>query len=218
MRVVIMAGGRGQRLHPLTENAPKPLLEVGAKPMIQEVIEEFISQDFTDFIISVHYLGELIKDYLSDGSNFGCDIDYIDEAEPLGTAGALYYVPDDEPVIVCNADIQAKLDYKDLVKHHTMAEADATMCLALYQHQVEYGVVEIENGHMTSIDEKPIKNYPVSAGINVISPSALVQVPPQPIDMPDLLLGLDNVSTYYISGHWQDIGTFETYEAAGGKM
>ena len=219
--VVIMAGGRGQRLHPLTEHTPKPMLPVHGKPMVEEVIDGFIAQGFKDFVLTTHYKAELIENYLWDGSAKGCKISYIREPEPLGTVGALRNLKSDGSVIVCNADIQATVDYNHLLTHHAGACVKATVCLALYQHQIPYGVyidrrdtaIELTGGESFSILEKPIKNYSVVAGIYVLEPSVFSDIPEGPYDMPDLLAGT-TVAPYHLTGHWADIGTFESYNGA----
>tara|TARA_Y100000310_G_scaffold54016_1_gene49536 strand:- start:599 stop:1252 length:654 start_codon:yes stop_codon:yes gene_type:complete len=212
--VVIMAGGRGMRLHPLTDHTPKPMLPVGGKPMVEEVIDGFIAQGFDTFVLTTHYKAELIENYLWDGSQKGCRINYIREDTPQGTAGALRDVRAMGPIIVCNCDIQATIDYDDLLVHHAESGADATMCLALHQHQIPFGVVNIDDGRLKGIDEKPILNYSVSAGINVLEPWTYDDIPEGPYDMPDLLMNAGSVVPYYISGHWADIGTFEAYNGA----
>jgi len=212
--VVIMAGGRGQRLHPLTENTPKPMLPVHGKPMVEEVIDGFIAQGFKRFVLTTHYKAELIENYFGDGSTRGVGIDYIREETPQGTAGALRNLQAVGAVIVCNADIQAVVDYNDLLNAHHNFNNTATMCIALYQHQVPYGVAIIEEGQLVEIEEKPIKNYPVYAGICVLESGVFEHIPEGPYDMPDLLMSYKAVGSYMIQGHWADIGTFETYNGA----
>lgn len=216
--IVIMAGGRGERLHPLTQHTPKPLLKVGSKPMLESMIAAFHAQGFKHFVLCVHYKAELIEAHFGDGSRFGVDIEYIHEPEPLGTAGALRLLsrPDD-PFIVANADVVTRADYIGIMAHHRNEAADATVCLALYQHQVPYGVVETDGTRFLGVQEKPICNYSVAAGIYVLSPHALDWVPPGRSDMPEVVQEIvrrGNVTTYSLTGPWMDVGRFEDYGRA----
>ena len=218
--MVIMAGGRGLRLHPLTENRPKPLLQVGSKPMLEELIEHFVDQDFTDIHILVCYKADMIMEYFGDGLDFGCKITYHVEIEPLGTAGGLRLIKSpDQPFIVTNADVITEIDYRDLLIKHIQFNTVATACLALYQHQIPYGVVELAHQCLVKLREKPIENFSVLAGIYVLDPFALGRIPPRgAYDMTSLLTNIANatgsVNTYQLKNHWQDIGTFQDFTGA----
>lgn len=210
--VVIMAGGRGLRLHPLTEHTPKPLVKLGQKPMLENVLDGFIRQGFTDFVFCVHYLAELIEGYFGNGSKWKVSIRYVRESEPLGTAGALRLMPVmQETFIVCNADVLAGIDYHELLRDHNDHGSIATMCLALYQHQVPFGVASLEGPFLSGILEKPIESWLVNAGVYVIDPDLVKHVPANgPCDMPDLLsVAPGFVRAYQITGHWIDVGRFE---------
>ena len=227
--VLIMAGGRGQRLHPLTEHTPKPMLQVGQKPMLETIIEGLVGQGFDDIILAVHYKADLISDHFGDGARFNAAIGYIYEKEPLGTAGALRLLPTDleGSVIVVNADIITDLDYNDLMKFHNESGTLATICLALHQYQVPFGVAKVAGDKVYHIDEKPISNFQVNAGIYVIHPFLIDLIPREKrYDMPDLLEdalnkkavdGAPTVSGYVLSGCWADVGTFEAYREANGR-
>jgi NDP-sugar pyrophosphorylase family protein len=212
--IVIFAGGRGLRLHPLTDKLPKPLLKVGSHPILEQIIDGFSSQGFRRFWLCVNYRADLIEDYFGDGSSRGLKIKYIEEDEPLGTGGALNLLPDfDVPYIVCNADVLTKLSYGHLMEAHARSNAQATVCAALYQHQVPYGVLRHENGSLDSIDEKPIENFSVNAGIYVLEPGARDYAPSRVFDMPDLIGRLKaqglKVSVHPLEDFWCDVGTFE---------
>ena len=220
-----MAGGRGMRLHPLTEKLPKPMLQVGTKPMLQGVIEGLVGQGFPDIILAVHYKAKLIEGYFGDGSQFNANIKYIHEKKPLGTAGALRLLPTLKgSVIVANADIITDVDYNDLMRFHNDSGTLATICLALHQYQVPFGVAQVDGEMVYRIDEKPIENFQVNAGIYVIHPTLVDMVPPSgAFDMPELLTramekktvdGGPTVSGYVLSGRWADVGTFEAYNQA----
>ena len=215
-RVVIMAGGRGTRLHPLTEHTPKPLVRVGRKPMLQTIIEQFAAQGFVRFTLCVNYKAELIEEWFGDGAKMGVSIDYSRETEPLGTAGGLRLIDRPERrFIVANADVLAQIDYNDLLAHHDGRNAIATMCLAYHQHQVPYGVAHTEGGFVARISEKPIESWLVNAGIYVCEPRLIDEIPLGRCDMTDLLGKAGGfVSAYEMDGYWHDIGTFQSLEQA----
>ena len=212
--VVIMAGGRGERLHPLTEKTPKPMLPVGGKPILETVIDGYTSQGFRRFYLCVNYRKECIEGYFGDGSSRGVSIHYTHEKRPMGTAGALALLPEfDEPAIVSNADVIAKVDYLDLLEHHKSSGADATACASLYQHQIPYGVIQSDEcGFLQGVREKPIEDFPVMAGIYVLEPHVMAGVDGR-CDMPDLLARY-LVSVYAIQGYWCDVGRWEDYARA----
>ena len=211
--VVIMAGGRGLRLHPLTESRPKPMLEIGQKPILQIIVEGFRDQGFSRFVFCVHYRAEVIERHFGDGKSLDVDIGYIHEKEPLGTAGALGLLPPQErPIIVQNGDILADLDYRALYKEHEAHGSLATMALAYHQYQVPYGVIEVDAAFVRSIKEKPIEAWAVNAGIYVLSPKLLREIKGR-CDMPDVLAQAEGFTRYYqITGDWRDIGTFASLE------
>ena len=211
-----MAGGRGTRLHGLTAKTPKPLLRIGSKPLLETIIDGFAAQGLTKFVLCVNYLAELIEAHFGDGSSRGLDITYIRETAPLGTAGGLRYLPSmDGPFIVSNADIliQPVVQYGDLLAKHAADGKDATMCLGLYQHQVPFGVAELDGDAVVTVNEKPIVNHYVNAGLYVLPARAPSMLPPGPSDMPDLLNRL-TVGKYEIEGQWFDVGHFDTLAAA----
>ena len=206
------------RLHPLTLKDPKPMLKVGSKPMIELLMERFSAQGFKSFVLSVGYLADVIINYFGDGRKWGWDIDYIYEDQPLGTCGALRELKFSESFIVINADIRVEIVYQKLLNFHSFHGKQATACLALHQQQIHFGVAQVDvttkAGELLLIEEKPIINYPVIAGIYVLDPSVRHLIPDGPHNMPDLLakiVKLGGVSTYQITGDWADLGTFESY-------
>lgn len=212
-----MAGGRGERLRPLTDHEPKPMLRLGTKPILECVLDRFIAQGFRDFILSVHYRAALIEGYFGDGSKWGVAIRYVHETEPLGTAGALGLLPPlDGPFIVANADVIADIDYADLLAFHDGSGAEATMCAALYQHQVPYGVLEVRGQFLAGVREKPIQSWAVNAGVYVLDPGLLPGIKGR-CDMPDLLRPL-GVAVYQLDGFWSDVGRFEDLAKAQGMV
>ena len=213
--VVLMAGGRGLRLHPLTEHAPKPMLKVGGRPILEQIIDGFATQGFRQLWLCVNYKAELIVKHFGDGTSRGIKIKYVHETEPLGTAGALRLLPPfDRPFIVSNADVLTRIKYGDLMEFHARSNADLTMCLGLYQYQVPYGVAEIEDDRLTDLREKPIESWPVNAGIYVVEPRAIENAPEGRFDMTDVIARLRNVATYQIEGFWVDIGAFQDLATA----
>ncbi len=187
--MIIMAGGRGARLHPHTENCPKPMLEVGGKPMLEHIIERAYSDGFHNFIISLHYLGHMIEEYFGDGSRWGVNIEYLREQSPLGTAGSLSLLSKrpDIPFIVTNGDVMTDIRYSDMLDFHASHEAIATMAVRQYEIQNQFGVVKLKGIEIDGFEEKPIYRSHINAGIYVISPEVLDKLMPgQYCDMPVL--------------------------------
>ncbi len=189
--VFLMAGGFGKRLRPLTDDCPKPMLPVGGRPILETILQRFVDAGFREFYISTHYLPEVIHAHFGDGSAWGVDIVYVHEEEPLGTAGALALLPDavgDRPVVVMNGDVFTDVDLTGLVTFHEDRGAGATICLREYSHSIPFGVVDLEEGLVTAIREKPVLRHYVNAGIYVLSAQvrAMVQAGER-VDMPELL-------------------------------
>jgi len=212
-RVVLMAGGLGTRLMPLTETVPKPMLHVGGKPMLELILRNFTDQGFHNFTISLNYRGEMIRDHFGDGSRFNARIDYVEETTRLGTVGALSLLdtPPESPFIVMNGDLLTSIPFNALVRFHEEVGSVGTMCARDYQMQVPYGVIEVEDTALRRIVEKPTYSYFVNAGIYVLSPQALHHVPKgQFYDMPTLfeqiLKSGEKASVFPIREYWMDIG------------
>ena len=223
--VFLMAGGFGTRLRPLTESTPKPLLKVGLKPILEMIIEQFISCGFHNFYISTHFKSEQIRDYFKTGEAYGVSIEYVHEDNPLGTAGSLGLLPDnltDLPLIVMNGDLLTKVDFKNLLNFHHESNTEATMCVREYDFQVPYGVIEIDNYKIKKIEEKPIHKFFVNAGIYVLSKNLVDKIDGKfYLDMTDFLnqeLNNGGVSTFPIHEYWLDIGRMEEYEKANREV
>ncbi|MGE5503034.1 MAG: nucleotidyltransferase family protein [Actinomycetota bacterium] len=219
--VVIMAGGLGTRLRPLTDKLPKPLLKIGDKPLLQIIIETLISQNFRHFFISVNYKADMIKREFGDGRSMGVEIRYLEEEEPLGTAGALSLLPGkpEQPVLVMNGDLLTKVSFGDLLDYHSDQRAAATLCVREYGLQVPYGVIGLDGQMVVSIDEKPVQRLFVNAGIYVLSPEVLDSLKNgQTLDMPDVFNKLidagQNVAAFPIREFWLDIGQPNDYAMA----
>ncbi|MGH1429902.1 MAG: nucleotidyltransferase family protein [Neptuniibacter sp.] len=221
--VFIMAGGFGKRLRPLTNDCPKPMLNVGGRPILETLIRSFKQAGFRNFYISTHYMPDLIMKHFGDGTALGVKITYVHENEPLGTGGALGLLPNDLParlpLIMMNGDVLTKVNFERLLEFHNQNGADATMCVREYDYQIPYGVVNGEGSKVTSMVEKPIQSFFVNAGIYVLSPSVVDAVSKgQKIDMPSLLeqrVSQDNdVLMFPIHEYWLDIGRMEDFNRA----
>ena len=222
-KVVIMAGGLGTRLHPLTEKVPKPLLPVGGKPMLETIIHTFKEYGFTDFIISVNYKSDMIKSYFGDGEAFDVTIEYIDEDKRMGTAGSLTLMEEKltAPFFVVNADLLTNINYNFMLQYHLAQGADATMGTRQYEMQVPYGVIHTRNQQILDIEEKPVSKYIVSGGIYILDPNVLSMIPKDSFyDMPTLLENLIQKKKKILSfsirerDYWKDIGCISDYECA----
>ncbi|OAS14521.1 nucleotidyltransferase family protein [Paenibacillus oryzisoli] len=222
--VVLMAGGLGTRLMPLTENCPKPLLPIGGKPLLETIIENFKSYGFTKFYISVNYKAEMVEDYFGDGSKWGVVIRYIREDQRMGTAGALSLLPSllTSPLVIMNGDLLTKTNFKHLVDFHSKENTAATMCVREYEYQVPYGVVEVRKNRFVNIVEKPLQRYYVSAGIYVLNPNVIEYIPRNTYyDMPTLFASLSEqeieAAIYSIREYWMDIGRIDDFQKANNE-
>lgn len=219
--IVLMAGGLGTRLRPLTNDRPKPLVSVGNKPLLETIIETFVQQNFHRFYLSINYKAEMIKNHFADGAKWNADIHYLEENQRLGTAGPLSLIPEipNEPLIVMNSDLLTRVNFQQLLDYHTQQESKATMCVREYDFQVPFGVVSMENNQITGIDEKPVHNFFVNAGIYVLEPEVLKFIEKDDmLDMTQLFERIINdgekTAAYPIHEYWLDIGQIGDYERA----
>lgn len=222
--VVLMAGGLGTRLRPLTDELPKPMLKIANKPLLEIILENFIEQGFRKFYFSVNYKADMVQSHFADGSHWDAEIRYLRETERMGTAGPLSLLPErlTHPLIVMNADLLTKLNFRQLLDFHREHRVPATMCVREYDFQVPYGVVRIDNTRITAIDEKPVQRFFVNAGIYVLGPEALGLIPKQTyFDMPDLfnsMIGRNmDTAVFPIREYWLDIGRMEDFQRANGE-
>jgi|TARA_B110000259_G_scaffold184822_1_gene232650 dTDP-glucose pyrophosphorylase len=214
--IVIMAGGQGMRLRPYTENCPKPMLIVGDKPMLHHIIDKAKEEGFFNFIITTHYLTEVISDYFGDGSKFNINITYTYEKEPLGTAGALALISPKpcHPFIVTNGDVMTDVKFLDILNFHNKNNGIATMATRPYQMHHPYGVVDIDGTKINSFKEKPIYHSFINAGVYVLDPLALdLLIDNELCDMPTLLernqLEKNVITAYPMHESWIDVGRVE---------
>jgi NDP-sugar pyrophosphorylase family protein len=225
MKAVILAGGKGVRLRPLTYTIPKPLLPVGEKPILEEIIERLKAHGFREYVIAVGYRAELIETYFRDGAQLGVHIDYVREAHALGTAGPLSLLrdavelPADEPMLAMNGDILTDLDVTAFMEFHRRGGFEVTVAAREFQLQHPYGVIETEGERITRIVEKPVETDLVSAGIYAINPSALDVIPYNSFfDIPDLVTHLlaagRSVGAYHFTDDWLAIDRIDQLEDA----
>ena len=218
--VLLMAGGFGTRLRPLTDHLPKPLLRVGGRPILEHILQRFVEAGFETFYISVHYRAEMIKAYFGDGEKWGVRIRYLEEKEPLGTGGCLRLLPAplQQDLIVMNGDVLTEVDFAQLLAFHETHEAEATVCVRPYSHQIPFGVVETTGDRMVAMVEKPVYTHFVNAGIYVLSPAFVERVPEGRQDIPDLLQQAvargGRVATFPMHEYWRDIGRPDDFQQA----
>ncbi|MCL1141722.1 nucleotidyltransferase family protein [Shewanella gaetbuli] len=220
--VLIMAGGFGTRLRPLTDNCPKPMLKVGNKPLLEMTILNFAKAGFVNFYISTHFMPEQIKSYFGDGSRLNVNITYVHEQSPLGTGGALGLLPKDLPqlpLIMMNGDVLTKVDFQRLLDFHNENQAYGTMCVREYEYQIPYGVINGQGNTVVSMEEKPTQRFFVNAGIYVVSPEVVQQVHAnQVVDMPSLLEANiesgNKVLMFPLHEYWLDIGRLDDFNRA----
>ena len=218
--VVLMAGGLGARLRPLTEERPKPMLMIGKRPILETILLNFVECGFHRFFISVNYKADMVMEYFGDGSNWGVKIDYLRETARMGTAGALGLLPEKptSPVIVMNGDLLTKTNFSSLLDFHVSHAAAATMCIREYDLQVPYGVVKTRDHRLLSLEEKPVQKFFVNAGIYVLSPEAVALVPPAYCDMPTVFEKLveqgKETAVFPVREYWLDIGHITDLEKA----
>jgi len=220
LRAVIMAGGFGTRLMPLTEDVPKPMLPLGDKPIMELLIEQLRLSGIRRVNVTTHYQREKIKSHFGNGQDFGVDLTYVDEDRPLGTAGALSLMEaSPEPLLVINGDILTEVDFRAMLQFHREHGAEMTVAVRRYDIEVPYGVVECDDVHITSLTEKPQFAFFVNAGIYLLEPTAHDALPAgEASNMTDLIQNLiasgRAVVSFPIREYWIDIGRLGDYQQA----
>jgi dTDP-glucose pyrophosphorylase/predicted transcriptional regulator len=219
--IVIMAGGKGSRLHPETENCPKPLLPIAGKPILEHIINRAKAEGFSHFILAIYHLGYMIEDYFGNGEKFGVKIDYLREKSPLGTAGALSLLDPwpNSAFIVTNGDVITDIRYGELLDFHLQHNACATMAIRMHEWQNPFGVVQTNGVEITSYVEKPVSRSHINAGVYVIEPRSLGHLnKAEQNDMPtlfDLIQGKgERVVAFPIHETWLDVGSPEDLKLA----
>jgi dTDP-glucose pyrophosphorylase len=223
--MVIMAGGQGTRLRPHTEKCPKPLLKVSGKPMLEHIIERAKAEGFQNFVVAIHYLGEMIEAYFGDGSRWQVKIEYLREQSPLGTAGAIALLNPRPlaPIVVSNGDVLTDIRYDELLDFHNRHAAMATMAVRLHEWQNPFGVIHIRGLDIVGFEEKPVSRSHINAGVYVLDPRALdVLSTGEQCDMPTLFSRLQERSgrtiVYPMHEPWLDVGRASDLERAQGDL
>ena len=219
--VVIMAGGEGKRLRPLTKNCPKPMLPVQGKPVLEILLDRCKNAGFRQFYFAVNYLKQQIIDHFGDGSRWGVDIQYLQETQPLGTAGALSLLPKipEDPLLVLNGDVLTQVPFPALLRFHQENRAVATLCVREHETVIPFGVVKTEGTRMVALEEKPTLAHYVNAGVYILSSQVWKHLNREKAcDMPELLESLQQsnqpIQVFPIHEYWLDVGHPETMERA----
>jgi len=223
MKAVVLVGGLGTRLRPLTFSIPKPLLPVGEKPILQLILEQLRQAGISEIILATGYQAELIRAFCGDGTKFGLPITYVHESEPLGTAGPLalvrHRVRDGELVLLMNGDILTRLDFSEFISTCRRRDCDLTIGYTIHTYTSPFGVLTIEDGLVTGIVEKPSQEYSISAGVYCVKSTALAHVPDGKFfTVPDLVRALlaagRVVGGYFIADCWIGLENISHFEQA----
>lgn len=221
---VIMAGGRGVRLRPLTDKIPKPMLKIAGRPILERLILHLVGYGIQRIFLAVNYKAEVIRDHFGNGEVFGCRIDYLEENEPLGTGGALSLLPESprHPFLVLNGDLVTQFNVAHLLSLHDTQKNVATMGVGQYIHEVPYGVVEVREGRVIALDEKPAAKWLINAGIYVLNPDVLdLVVSEERRSMPEIVEGLlkrkRKVGMMVVDEEWIDVGQVSHLKMARGE-
>ena len=221
-KAVVMAGGKGSRLRPLTHDIPKPLLPVGEKPILETIVDQLADSGIADIYLITHYKAEMIEEHFARLNYPGCELHFVYEAESLGTAGGLGLVRDelDSPFLVMNADIISRMSFKDMLRYHVDSGAQMTVATKIQKMKIPYGVVETNGqGRIEAFVEKPSMYFTFNIGVYAVAPEVMDKVPRQGgMDMPDLIRDLIEadcaVNEYAVKDYWIDIGRMADYERA----
>lgn len=227
MTAVVLAGGKGTRLAPYTRILPKPLMPIGEVPILEVLIRQFRHAGVTRVVLTVGHMAGLLRAYFGDGSDFGVDISYSYEEQPLGTAGPLALIRDgilDEDVLVTNGDVLTDLDFPDFIRRHHESGAAASIAAHRKKVNIDLGVLEHDGSHrLTDYIEKPTYDFLVSMGVYMFRRDVLDRIPTgERLDFPDLIKQLlaedEQVRLHPFEGYWQDLGRREDYEAANEEI
>ena len=220
---VVMAGGQGLRLRPLTETVPKPMLRVAGRPILERIVLHLVGSGITRVFISVNYLGHVIEEHFGDGTSFGCRIEYLREDEPLGTAGALGLLPEPptDALVLLNGDLVTSADLGAMLAFHAAGGYEATIGVRRYMHTVPFGCVERDGDRVTALEEKPTLEREVNTGIYTLEPSAVARVRPgtmtsMPLLIADILDAGQPVGAFEVEDDWVDVGQREQLAHARG--
>ena len=208
----IMAGGKGKRLLPLTKFIPKPMLKIGNKPILENLIRDAKNFGFLNFVLSVNYKKAKIKNYFKDGKKFNIKIKYVSEKKPLGTAGSLSLLKSKTkgPIIVANGDIHTQIDFLELLNFHNKNKAFATTVIKQIEQTSEFGIIKNKGIYFENFEEKPIKKFNINTGIYVFNRNIVKHIKHLKIDMPEILIKLKKkkkkIIIFPAHEHWSDLG------------
>jgi NDP-sugar pyrophosphorylase family protein len=223
MKALLLAGGRGTRLHPYTTIIPKPLMPVGNRPILEILLLQLRAVGIIEVIIAVGYLGHLLRAYFGDGSRLGIRLSYVDEVTPLGTAGPIGVAFDqlDDEFLLMNGDLLTTLNFEKLLQFHSQQGADATIGTYRREVKIDFGVLRIDREQrLLNYEEKPVLDYFVSMGVYVLNKKAVASFvrPARRIDTPELMLALladqKRISCFQDDCYWLDIGRPDDYQLA----
>ncbi|MGB0682842.1 MAG: nucleotidyltransferase family protein [Magnetovibrionaceae bacterium] len=222
LHAVVMAGGFGKRLQPLTDSTPKPMLPVGDKPVLAHIVEQLAGSGIERVNITTHFQAEKIREHFGQGEKFGVEVRYTQEDKPLGTAGALSMLESaDCPLLVINGDILTQTDFRAMHRFHVENNSDITVGVRTYDVSVPFGVIRAEGSRVTRLDEKPALSFLINAGIYLLEPRIVEKIPSgDRYDMTDLISDTiaagGTVTSFPIHEYWLDIGQIEDYVRAQG--
>ncbi|MBI5445147.1 MAG: nucleotidyltransferase family protein [Deltaproteobacteria bacterium] len=221
---IVMAGGRGERLRPLTDSLPKPMVPVAGRPILERIVLHLVGSGIRRVFLAVNYMAEVIEQHFRDGAAFGCEIEYLREDRPLGTGGALTLLPKspDHPVLALNGDLLTQFDVGALLAWHETHAATATVAVREYRQSIPFGVVDLDGGHVVRLREKPTHAFKINAGIYVLSPGLISRVPsgveyPMPALLEECLARGERVAAYGLEDEWLDVGNRATLQRARGE-
>lgn len=221
---VVMAGGRGERLRPLTDSIPKPMVRVAGRPILERIVLHLVGFGVRRIFLAVNYKAQVIEEHFGDGSRFGCHIEYLREAKPLGTGGPLSLLAGKpaDPLLVLNGDLLTQVDVGRMLDFHASAEHKATVGVHEYLHTVPFGVVELQGDRILALREKPTQSWQTNAGIYVLDPDLLARVPsgtnfPLPALVEECLDRGEAVGAFRVEGDWSDIGQHQELRVARGE-
>ncbi len=220
LQAIVMAGGLGSRLHPHTKDTPKPMLQVGDRPLLERIVGQLKQSGIQQVNITTHYMPEKIREHFGDGHGFGVNIQYVSEDRPLGTAGAVGLMEEtDSPLLIVNGDILTDIDFRVMLAFHIEHKADLTVGVRQYDLQVPYGVIENDGINIKQVREKPLYTFFVNAGIYLLDPGARSYIPSgRRFDMTNLIELLiakgRSVVSFPIIEYWLDIGKPDDYKQA----
>lgn len=220
---LILCGGFGTRLHPITATIPKPMIHVAGRPILERIVLHLVGSGFRRIFLATHYLGEMIEAHFGDGTKFGCTIEYIKEATPMGTGGSLGLLPPDiqAPLLVMNGDLVTHFNAARMIGYHTEARNLVTVGYSTHIHEVPFGVLDLQGDRVCGWQEKPRVSFPISAGIYVVDPSILARVRARgatPITwvVENCLSSGDPVGVFPVGEDWVDVGRHEELKKARG--